>query len=91
MLKQCLILHNKNFWRVGHYLPIGARGLLRGVVCELVCLVRLDEGISWGMSLVRSKSESIYPSFDNLFGKCAELECAVKLVNYLEGACPSEP
>ena len=91
MLKLFLILPNIHFWRVGQYLPIRTCGLLRGVVRVLVRAVRLGEGVSWGISLVRSKSESIYPSFDNLFGKCAELECAVKLVNYLEVACPSEP
>ena len=91
MLKLFLILPNIHFSRVGHYLSIGTHGLLRGVVHELVRAVRLGKGISWSISLVRSKSESSYPAFDNVPSKCAELECAVKLVNYPEGACPSEP
>ena len=70
---------------------MGAHGLLRDVVRDRVRAVRLGEGISWSISLVRSKSESIYPAFDNVPGKCAKLECAVKLVDYLEGACPAEP
>ena len=90
MLKLFLILPNIHFWRVGEYSPIRTRGLLRGVVWELVRAMRLSEGVSWGISLVRSKSESIHPAFDNVPGKCAELERAVKLVNYPEGACPSE-
>ena len=69
---------------------MGACSLLHGIVRELVRAVRLGEGIIWGISLVRSKSESIYPTFDDVSGQCAELECAVKLVNYPEGACPSE-
>ena len=68
---------------------MGTRGLLRDVVYALVRAVGLGEGIIWGISAVRSKSESIYPAFDDVSGKCAELECAVKLVNYPEGACPS--
>ena len=71
-------------------LPIGTRGLLRGIVRKLVRTVRLGEGISGGISLVRSKSEPIDLAFDNIPGKCTELECAVKLVNYPEGAYPSE-
>ena len=47
-------------------LPIGTRGLLRGVVRKLVRTVRLGEGISGGISLVWSKSESIHPAFDNI-------------------------
>ena len=46
MLKLFLILPNIHFSRVGHYLPIGTHGLLRGVVRELVRAVRLGEGIS---------------------------------------------
>ena len=76
--------------KVGEFLPIGTRGLLRGVVREHVCAVRLGERVGWGISLVRSKSKSIHPAFDNVPGKCVELERAVKFVNNLEGACPSE-
>ena len=90
MLKLFLILPNIHFWRVGQYLPIRTCGLLRGIAWEQVRAVRLGEGISWGISLVRSKSESIHPAFDNVPGECAELERVVKLVNYPEGAYPSE-
>ena len=90
MLKLCLILPNVHFLKVGEFLPIGTRGLLRGVVRELVRAVRLGKRVGWGISLVRSKTESIHPTLDNFPGKCAELERAVKFVNNLEGACPSE-
>ena len=90
MLKLFLILPNIHFWRVGQYLAVRTRGLLRGVVRKLVCAMKLDEGVSWGISLVRSKSKYIHPTSDNVPGKCAEVEHAVKLVNYLQGACPPE-
>ena len=66
---------------------MGAHGLLRDVVRA----VKLGEGISWSISLVRSESESIYLAFDDVPDKCAELECVVKLIDYLEGICPPEP
>ena len=66
---------------------MGARGLLRDVVRA----VRLGEGISWSISLVRSESESIYLAFDDVPDKCAELEGVVKFVGYPEGTCPLEP
>ena len=66
MLKLCLILPNVHFLKVGEFLPIGTRGLLRGVVREHVCAVRLGERVGWGISLVWSKSESIHPAFDNI-------------------------
>ena len=72
-------------------LPIGTCGLLRGVVRELVCFVRLGEGISWSNPLVQSKSESIYPTLDYIPNECAKLERVVKLVDYPEGTGPSEP
>ena len=56
MLKLFLILPNIHFWRVGQYLPIRTRGLLRGVVRVLVRAVRLGEGVTWGISLVMLKS-----------------------------------
>mgnify|MGYP000689272225 CR=1 FL=1 len=70
---------------------MGTLGLLRGVVRGLVRAVRLGEGISWSIPMVRSKSESIYPAFDDVPGKCAELEGVVKFVGYPEGTCPLEP
>ena len=70
---------------------MGTLGLLRGVVRGLVRAVRLGERISWSIPMVRSESESIYPAFDDVPGKCAKLECDVKLVDYPEGTCPSEP
>ena len=88
MLKLCLILPNVHFWNVGGFSPRGTRGLLRGIVRELVRAVRLGERVGWGISLVRSQSESIHPAFDNFPGKCAELERAVKLINNPEGAGP---
>ena len=90
MLKLCLILPNVHFWNVGGFSPRGTRGLLRAIVRELVRAVRLGERVGWGISLVRSKSESVHPAFDNFPGKCAELECAIKLVNNPEWSGPSK-
>ena len=67
------------------------RGLLRGIIRGLVSAVGLGEGVAWSIPMVRSNSESIYPAFDDVPGECAELECAIKLVDYREGTCPSEP
>ena len=91
LLKLFLGLPNIHFWRVGHYLPIRTCGLLRGIAWEQVRAVRLGEGISWSIPLVRSNSESIDLVFDDVPNECAELECAIKLVDYPEGTCPLEP
>ena len=72
-------------------LPIRACGLPRGVVRGLVGDVWLGEGVGWSSPMVRSKSESIYPALDDVPGECAELKCAVKLIYYPEGSCPSKP
>ena len=77
-----------NFEILDGSLPRGTRGLLRGIVPKLVRAVCLGEWVGWCTSLVRSKSEAIDPAFDSFSGKCAELECAVKLVNNPEGAGP---
>ena len=77
-----------NFEILGGSLPRGTHGLLRGIVPKLVCAVRLGEWVGWCTSLVWPKSEAIDPTLDSFSGKCAELECAVKLVNNPEGAGP---
>ena len=75
---------------MGGSLSRGTRGLLRGIVPKLVCVVRLGERVGWCGSSVWPKSEAIDPALDNFPGKCAELERAVKLANNLEGASPSK-
>ena len=70
---------------------MGTLGLLRGVVRGLVRAVRLGERISWSIPMVRSESESIYPTLDYIPNECAKLERVVKLVDYPEGTGPSEP
>ena len=62
----------------------------RGIVHGLVSVMWLGEGVGSSISMVWSKSESIYPAFDQA-GECAELECVVKLVDNQEGTYPSEP
>ena len=90
MLKLWLILPNVYLWNVGGFSLRGTRGLLRGILRELVRAVRLGERVGWGISLVWSQSESIHPAFDNFPDKCAELKHAVKLVNNPKGTGPSK-
>ena len=77
-----------NFEILGGSLPRGTRGLLRGIVPKLVCVVRLSERVVWCNSSVWPKSEAIGPTLDSFSGKCAELERVVKLVNNPEGTGP---
>ena len=77
-----------DFERLGGSLPRGTCGLLHGIVPKLVCVVRLGERVGWCNSSVRPKSEAIGPALDSFSGKCAELECSVKLVNNPEGTGP---
>ena len=70
-----------HFWNVGRFSLRGTCDLLRGIVWKLVHAVRLGERVGWGISLVWTQSEFIHPAFDNFPGKCAELKCAIKLVN----------
>ena len=77
-----------NFEILGGSLPRGTRGLLRGIVPKLVCVVRLGERVGRCNSSVRPKSEAIGPALDNFSGKCTEPEHSVKLVNNPEGTGP---
>ena len=77
-----------NFEILGGSLPRGTRGLLRGIVPKLVCVVRLGERVGWCGSSVWPKSEAIGPTLDNVSGECAELKRPVDLVDDPEWAGP---
>ena len=72
-----------NFYRLGHVASSVASR-------ELVHAVSLGERVGWGISLVRSKTESIHPALDDFPDQCTEPKRVVKFVNNPEGTCPSE-
>ena len=73
---------------MGGSLSRGTRGLLRGGLSTLVCVVRLGERVGWCSSSVWSKSEVIGPALDSVSDESAELEHAVELVNDPEWTVP---
>ena len=77
-----------NFKKVGGSLLRGTRGLLRGGLPKLVCVVQLCKRVGSCSASIWSQSETIGPALDNVASECAELERPVELVHDPEWTGP---